>query len=135
MRKLLMFIAVVLLVGCGRYKPPPPPTTVPVKGKILLANGSPVPGGTIHFKPKTPGQFQTGVSEVAKDGSFSATSFNKDDGLQPGEEYTVTVDPVSYKTGSAVTIKGIPMKYQNASTSDLKVKVDKPEDNLVLRMR
>lgn len=129
-----MLIGLILVAaGCGRYKPPAPPSTVAVKGKILLPSGSPATGGRISFKPKNPA-LQTGISEIEKDGSFNATSFNKGDGLMPGE-YVAVLEPVSYKTGSAVSVRGIPPKYQSASSSDLVINVDKAEENLVLRMR
>ncbi len=131
---LLLVAGLILTTGCSNRRVALP-STVPVKGKIFLPNGSPVPGGRIHFKPKTVGKIQEGIGEIEKDGSFSVTSFEKDDGLMPGEEYTVFVEPVSYKAGPKVDIRGIPQKYHQASTSDLKVEVTKVMEPLTLRMR
>lgn len=130
-----MIGAILAIVGCTSYTPGPAPNTVAIKGRILLSSGNPVPGGMLTFKPKTPGKYQTGTAEIGKDGTFAATSFNKGDGLQPGEEYVIYVEPTSYKTGKAVSIKGIPTKYQTANTSDITLKVEKAEENLVLRMK
>jgi hypothetical protein len=135
MRK-TMILVVLLGAGCNtRYTPPPPPPTVPAKGKIFFPSGSPVYGGTITFKPKKEG-VQAGIGAIWHDGSFTLTSYNNGDGVAPDVEYVVTVEPVSYKTGKAVTVRGIPLKYQSAQTSDLTVKVGNSKiDNLELRMR
>ncbi len=118
---------IVFLVGCSGYVPPPPPTTTPVVGKVYSPSGSPLTGGRIVFTPKDKGS-QQASGEIGTDGSYKLTSFNKDDGAMAGE-YIVTIDKVSYKTGSPVAVKSdVPRKYLSEGTSDVVVLVGSQTD-------
>lgn len=130
------YIILLLLAtcGCGSYQPTPPPTTMPVFGKVTLANGSPLTGGRVVFKPKNKGR-QEAVAEVDKDGSYMLSSYSKDDGAAPGE-YTVVVEKISYKTGSAVEVRAdVPKKYLSDSTSDMVVIVQEGQTDYPIRLK
>jgi hypothetical protein len=107
---------------------------MPVFGKVTLANGSPLTGGRVVFKPKNKGQ-QEAVAEVDKDGSYKLSSYSKDDGAAPGE-YTVVVEKISYKTGSAVEVRAdVPKKYLSDSTSDMVVIVQEGQTDYPIRLK
>jgi hypothetical protein len=74
--------------GCGG----PGPYTgslYPVKGRVLLADGTPLTGGTVQFIPTRGGLPASG--RVAVDGTFSLRSRSRDEAA-PGE-YKVRIEP------------------------------------------
>src|SRR5215467_1399221 len=89
-------LLVLAVVGCKDYTAPPPPG-YPVKGKVVLANGSPLRLGRVEFTPLDLSAGREGSAEVAPDGTFQLVGAN---GLLPGK-YKVTVEPISYRTGQA----------------------------------
>lgn len=112
----------LLICGCKQVTITPAPKTVPVSGKVTLASGTPLTGGRIIFKPKQ-ASVQEAVGEINKDGTFTLSSYAKDDGAVPGE-YTVVIEKLSYKTGNAVPVYvNFPAKYADSKTSDLVVTV------------
>lgn len=133
-RVLPAFALCALCFGCS-YKPPPPPKTVKISGKILLPDGRPLQAGRVAFKPAQPGR-QEAYSEIESDGSFTLTSYNKDDGAVPGD-YVVTIELISYKSGALQHVRApVPAKYLDAKTSDLRAEVKEDlAEPLVLRMR
>jgi len=123
------------LAGCGgRFGPGSgPPQTFGVQGKVVFANGDPLPAGRITFHPKETGKPEA-TAEI-NNGEFRLSTFGKDDGAVPGQ-YDVSVTGVSYKTGKPVTVANVPKKYQDPKSSGLNAEV-RPEENkippLVLR--
>jgi hypothetical protein len=84
----LAAVSLLGLTGCGG----PGPYTgslYPVKGQVLLADGRPLAGGTVHFIPKQGGLPATGKIEA--DGTFSLKSKTRE-GAAPGE-YKVRIEP------------------------------------------
>ena len=76
------------LAGCGG----PGPYTgslYPVNGQVLLADGTPLNGGTVRFIPTRGGLPASGT--IAADGTFSLKSKSRD-GAAPGE-YKVRIEP------------------------------------------
>ncbi len=76
------------LAGCGG----PGPYTgslYAVRGRVLLADGSPLTGGTVKFIPMRGGLPASG--RIAADGTFSLKSKSRD-GAAPGE-YKVRIEP------------------------------------------
>lgn len=76
------------LAGCGgpgRYTG----SLYPVKGRVLLADGTPLTGGTVQFIPARGGLPASG--RIAADGTFSLKSRSRD-GAAPGE-YKVRIEP------------------------------------------
>lgn len=75
--------------GCG----PRRPATVPVKGRVTL-DGKPVADAAVIFEPETGGVPARG--STAADGSFTLTTFERDDGAIAGR-HRVGVTKVVYE--------------------------------------
>jgi hypothetical protein len=86
-------MALLLAVGCaGGGKPMP--KTYPVTGKVVQADGSPLAGGLIHFKPETNAEVTT-TGVIQSDGSFTLRT-TLDTQQVPGAvegPHTVTILP------------------------------------------
>lgn len=129
-------LVVFSCVGCSRNNPKFE-KTVPVRGTVVLANGSPLAGGLITFHPKdlTKGD---AWGAIGSDGRFELGTYGKGDGAMLGI-YTVTVEPIIYdKNGNPRPNRslGIPNKYTSVDSSDLAVEVKGEGDQdvkLVLR--
>lgn len=116
--------AVICCVGCGPRNNPKFEKTVPVRGMVVLANGSPLKGGLITFRPQDPTKGEA-WGMVGREGRFELGTYKKDDGAIPGT-YTVTIEPVVYdQRGNLRPNKslGIPVKYTNPESSHLTVEV------------
>lgn len=131
----ISLVSMATLVGCSGHFGPgsAPPQTFGVQGKVVLANGSPLPAGRITFHPKETGKPEA-TGEISN-GSFRLSTFGKDDGAVPGQ-YDVSITGVSYKTGKPVTAAEVPQKYQDPKSSGLSAEVKAEENSippLVLR--
>jgi hypothetical protein len=129
-------IVAVSLAGCG----PRSVTlmaTVPVKGKVLLADGEPVRAGRVTFVPK---DADMGGAEpfgdLQKDGTFVLSTQKQGDGAVPGR-YVVYIDPIDYRSASPkkLTANPVPERYRRSATSDLVVEVRAGEDDLTLKLK
>jgi hypothetical protein len=74
--------------GCGGSGPYTG-SLYPVKGRVLLADGTPLAGGAVQFIPTRGGLPASG--KIAADGTFSLKSKSRD-GAAPGE-YKVRIEP------------------------------------------
>jgi hypothetical protein len=103
----------------------------PVKGKVVLASGTPISAGRVHLHPRDNAMGVEAFGEIEKDGTFTLTTYAVRDGAVPGH-YAVTVEPYSYKTGNLKLDKAtrIPKRYWEPGTSDLTVEVTS-QDNLL----
>lgn len=81
-------LAVALLATLGCSKETVNPETIPVSGVVTL-NGDPIEGAQIAFL-STDGKSRGGFATSKDDGSFSASTFQANDGVLPGK-YSVTV--------------------------------------------
>src|SRR5581483_10267225 len=86
-------LAVFVCVGCTRNNPTIE-KTVPVRGTVVLSNGSPLTGGLITFRPKIANRGDA-WGTIGKDGRFELGTYKKDDGAMIGT-YTVTIEPIVY---------------------------------------
>ncbi|WP_165072933.1 hypothetical protein [Paludisphaera rhizosphaerae] len=101
----------LIFVGCGDSSSTPPGgMTVPVKG-IVTYKGKPLAQGTVVFEPDAGREAQ---GEVGPDGSFTLSTFAKDDGAVPGS-HRVAVKNISKSV--------LPLKYQNLASSGIEVVV------------
>jgi hypothetical protein len=131
----LCALLAVSAVGCG------PPrvaqvATVPVKGKVVLANGQAVPAGRVTFVSK-----ETNVGgvepfgDLQKDGTFTLMTQKPGDGA-PAGRYRVWIDLVDYRNPpKTFTSSPVPTKYRSGSTSDLEVEVREGENDLTLTLK
>ena len=81
-------LSLVGLVGCGGPGPYRG-SLYPVTGRVLLADGKPLTGGTVQFIPRQGGLPASG--KIAADGAFSLKSKSRE-GAAPGE-YKVRIEP------------------------------------------
>lgn len=125
-----------LCMGCTRNNPKIE-KTVSVRGIVVLANGSPVPGGLITFHPKdlTKGDAR---GTIGNDGRFEMGTYGTKDGAMIGT-YTVTVEAMVYdKNGNFRPNRSLPIprKYTEVETSDLIVEVkDEGDQDMKLVLR
>ena len=87
---LLLFIA-LSLVGCdddGRRK------TYPVSGKVVFANGSPLPGGTVMCVSDSKyGDALSARGSINEDGTFVLGTYEEDDGAVEGRHVVALIPP------------------------------------------
>lgn len=126
-------LTLALIAGCGSGGP----ATIPIRGEVTL-NGQPlkdVPQGLVHYLPKS-GDGRQASGRIQPDGSFELTTFQKADGVVPGE-YNITVSAyttrpeltreqveAAHGAGIAKARLLVPEKYTDASTSGLSDTVD-----------
>ncbi len=112
--------ALVALAGCGESRV----EVFPVSGKVTYEGQSPA-GAFIVLHPVNPveGMNVAPTGAVKKDGTFSITAYQKDDGAPPGD-YVATIEWYKFdeKLGGAGP-NVLPKDYANAKTSPLKVSV------------
>ena len=107
-----------LVVGCSSSPAPAMGEYVDVRGKVTLANGSPLKSGTIYFEPEgTEGRDQ--FCDV-KDGSFQMKMFVAN--------YKVAFDIETKKTL-------VPAKYVKFATSGLKAKISAGMESLDFQLK
>jgi hypothetical protein len=129
-------VVVIAAAGCNS-KGPVLPAVVPAKGVIQLASGQPIREGRLELSPKDVGGVEA-FGDVKSDGSFTLTTYKRDDGAVPGR-YVVKISPYNYAGpgGNPVPIRSagqIPGKYLEAETSKLEVEIKKPDNDLHLRL-
>jgi hypothetical protein len=133
--RLSLILVPYLFVGCRGYDPADVTAqTFPVKGRIVLANGSPLRGGKIILHPKDV-NLPEAEGIVGSDGKFTLTTYKKNDGAVPGP-HVVTVDRTFYdKRGNPKEDKSLPIPstFWKTETSKLEVEI-RPEEN-VLELR
>ena len=120
-----VLIAVLLVVpGCSDGRP----QRVPVSGTVTI-DGKPVPYGSIRVWPA--GQ-RMATGKIDKEGHFTLSCYGGNDGIMPG---THTVSVTAIENVNARTVRWhAPKKYMDPKTSDLKVKIDGPTDNLEVKL-
>src|SRR5262245_1500105 len=121
--------------GCGDPNAVQAQKVYPVKGKVLLGDGSPLKSGQVVLVSSTRPEEYTGA--IKDDGTFEVkTSYG--DGAPEGT-YKVRIDPevsaLSKSKGKPSSRKvganlPFPARYTEESTSDLSVTVKPGENNL-----
>ncbi len=118
------------LSGCDRDKL----VTYPVRGKLLF-DGKPVAYATIAFHPLEPNEGKPirPVATVDADGSFTLSTYGKNDGA-PAGEYIVTVEwRRAEKTQGGDYQPGpnrLPARYGKQETSHLRAMVEPGPNDL-----
>ncbi len=137
----LLLFSFMVISGCGEessFKSAVP--VFPASGKILY-QGKPLAGVILIFHSKDVNQKIKSQATTDGDGKFVATTFKTADGAPEGD-YTITLVVPSNESDStredAATERQFrkerpvrfPSKYQNPTTSPLKVKVIKNQPDL-----
>ncbi len=136
---LLGTLLCITAVGCGSGNP----ATFETSGKVTY-NGQPVANGVVQLHPEGGGN--SAVGNLESDGTFTLTTFKKDDGACAGT-YKVTVQafpdadddaPASGLPGMELTGEGkppVPLKYEIAGTTDLVVTINEGANELTLELK
>lgn len=141
-RASLSTLAVALLIstaassGCGGVSDPAPPIVkvYPVKGKVLLADGTPLKGGHVWFVP-TKDSVLNSYGEISTDGSFSLNTGSSGEGAPEGE-FKVRIEPAEpvapVARGTRRTGKGLsfPEKYSDEDASKITVTIKAGSNDL-----
>ncbi len=129
-------IAIVLcigLVGCGGTSgPPSKPDGVEVSGKILLANGSPLTGGTLILRPVEGAYGAT--AQIQPNGTFTLMETSGQKSVVPGKyQVFVTLKESNHK---ALRDK-VNKKYQSSEDgdSDVVVEIQQSISDLVIKLK
>ena len=85
------------LAGCGKSDSLPVLEVYDVKGKVLLADGKPLDGGSIYFVSKAGDLPVTPSGVIGPDGTFSLVTGGSGDGAPPGE-YKVRIEAPPVQT-------------------------------------
>jgi hypothetical protein len=130
-RLLMLACGITAVVGCGTGGPGPKPAGVEVAGKIYLASGSPVSGGTLVLRPVE--GIHGATAQIQSDGGFKLADTSGDPSIVRGK-YRVFVrlndsSPKAMKTAIA-------RRYQDTEDGDSDVVVDIQEakSDLVIRL-
>jgi hypothetical protein len=109
-------------IGCGGSGLPCLPV-YRVTGKVLLADGKPLPGGFISFVPKN-GLPLTPSASIGPDGTFSVVTGGSGEGA-PAGEYKVRVESPEFQRADPRSRKRalIPPKYTDEDSSGLIITV------------
>jgi hypothetical protein len=118
----VLILAAVLAAGCSGGR------TVPVSGKVTLADGAPARGATVCFTDTANSTSASGVCD--DDGRFQLTTFARDDGAPPGT-YRVTVHhPAPADSSQPQTASLFHPRYENPDTSGLQFAVEKRSNQI-----
>lgn len=119
---LLLFIP--LLCGCGDGRP----RRVPVAGQVLI-DGEPLRSGFVRVIPD---HARPATGQIDRDGRFRLETFEGEDGCVLG---THRVEIIAKQSQGYTAIKWLtPKKYQDASTSELTLAVEKPIEHWELKL-
>ncbi len=111
------------ITGCSGSNSLPSLTVYEVKGKVVLADGKPLPGGIISFVPK--GELPvTPSSVIGPDGTFSLVTGGSGEGAPEGQ-YKIRVEAPEFQQADGKSRKRplIPPKYTDEDSSQLEITV------------
>ena len=119
-----LIAVLVLLPGCGDGRP----KRVPVSGTVLI-DGKPLTSGFITFHT---GGGRPASGHIDKQGRFTLTCFDKDDGVMLGTH------PISVEATETLDANHmrwlIPQKYNSPKTSGLEVEIKGPTNSLTIKL-
>ncbi len=113
MRWFCIVAGCLLALGCGSGDPF---DYVPVEGRVVYEDGSPVTGGQLQFTSLAPAQGtahpRPAGASISSDGTFKdVTSHKYGDGLVPGK----------HKVSFIFAADLVPPEYQSAATTPLEI--------------
>ena len=138
---LLAGLGLALLAGCGRRGDNSQLSVYPVSGKVVLANGQPVPGARVRLTAK-PGPNRGGADAFGTtqpDGTFKLQTMDNRDGAMPGM-YKVVVEPADKDPKVSAqdrefARRNIPAAYRSEDTTTLEAEVKPSDNNLELTLK
>ena len=123
---LLLFVGI--LAGCSNDRLP----TYAVQGQVVFPDGSPVRTGSIEFKSVHHGVQARG--DIASDGSFQLTTYEKSDGAVEGVHKCVVVQLVMVEelANFRPSTEGVvDPRFGSYSNSDLECRISDSDDNRI----
>jgi hypothetical protein len=109
------------VTGCSGSDSLPALQVYEVKGKVVLSDGKPLPGGFIYFVPK--GDLPlTPSAEISADGSFSVVTGGSGPGAPPGD-YKIRVEAPQFGPVKKGKRPIIPIKYNDEDSSGVVITV------------
>ncbi|MHC5540860.1 hypothetical protein ACYOEI_21775 [Singulisphaera rosea] len=127
-----MTVLSLALPGCGSGEGSLPKLegeTQPVKGKILLSDGKPLVGATVHFIP-TQEKGAGARGTTGADGGFELTTREPGDGALAGD-YKVRLDPPPAPSGvKKIPPPPFPVAYTDEDLTDLTATVNPGANDL-----
>lgn len=128
---LIAVIALGLLAtGCDSS-----PATVPVKGKVVLPDGSPAPGGMIEFRTtNAEGEIVNAQGKIESDGTFQLSTYGQHDGALPGKHQAILVSPSVEEGPAAKPVVFFPKKYLSYDTSGLEFDIQPGGSDLEIKV-
>ena len=124
---LLACVVVSSLIGCGDGRP----DRVPVSGRVMI-DGQPLVAATNGYTHVmlVPTDARPAYGKIDSEGRFTLATYSDEgeDGCVPGE-HTVVVTAYE-QVGASACRWLVPPKYRDYRTSDKKVTIDGPTDDL-----
>lgn len=120
----LLVCVVLALTGCGDGRP----SRVPVSGLVVI-DGQPLTCGNIKFVPEAG---RPSLGKIEADGRFTLTCYDRGDGAIPGS-HRVQVSANRVISNTKIEWHA-PTKYADFRTSELKVEITEPVDDLRIEL-
>jgi hypothetical protein len=117
----VLVIAWIAIAGCRGGDSLPSLQVYPVKGKVLLADGTPLTSGWVYFVPKS-GLPITPSAQLAPDGTFSILTGGSGEGA-PAGDYKVRIEAPQFGGGAKSKKSPFQFKYTDEDSSGLDVTV------------
>lgn len=129
---LLFVVSALAVAGCQSDGPPPPADGVPVSGKALLPNGSPLTGGTLVLRPE--GGAHGASAQVQANGQFTLARPSGEATVVPGKYRAF----VKFNDAAQASLRSaVGRRYQSTEDgdSDLVVEITGAKSDLVIRFK
>jgi hypothetical protein len=125
----LPLLMMAILPGCGGDRHGGPSVSVhPVSGKVVLADGKPLTGGTIVLLPTGP-DMMGASGTIGPDGTFRLSTYGADDGAGAGD-YVARIEPPASANPTQKAPDLFPPQFKDESTSGLKIHIESSTDQL-----
>ena len=127
----LLIVFCATLLGCkpndGRLP------TYPVTGKVVFADGTPLPGGSVICLSDSETNGLSARGNIGKDGSFTLGTYQESDGAVAGH-HLVAIDPplpAAFNPDAGRPPRVIHSRFQQHDTSGLEFVVSEKDTNEV----
>lgn len=123
----------LLVLGCGPLGSGTR-TLHPAKGKLTLANGSPLTSGLVGLEPN--GSGNRCVGKINSNGTFELqTGDEKGAAIGKYKAYVFFPAGKGGKSTMPVSAKGIPKKYLESDSTDLEIEITGGDNELVVNLK
>ncbi|MEZ6139584.1 MAG: carboxypeptidase-like regulatory domain-containing protein [Zavarzinella sp.] len=130
--RILICFVIVSLIGCGDKPSVSKEDGVEVSGKVFLANGQPLKGGTLILRPV--GGVHGASGNIDASGNFTLSNQTGENKVVPGKYLAY----VQFKTTEHKPLaKLLHVKYQSSEDgdSDVEVTIDSAKTDLVIKFK